>query len=94
MPRSTACARAAAVIDLADRAIDAGGHVLGRCAERRRGERPPPGRGAIELHVAAEKIVGIEIAEHEIRIGHRRLVAAAAVGGTAGHGLLRRAGRP
>ena len=39
------------------------------------------GRGAVDLHGAAQEEVGIEIAEGEVGIGHRGLAAAAAVAG-------------
>src|SRR5581483_119886 len=64
----------------ADHAIDAGGCLGDRGAELLR----QPGQlllGAdlVELHVAAEEVAGIEIAEHQIRIGNARICAAAAV---------------
>ena len=93
--------RHAAVIDAAVGGVRARGcrHRLGDDAEdaarrvRRReielgGERRhrPVGGGAVELHVAAEKVVGVEQAEHEVGVGHRRLRSAAAVAGRAGRG--------
>ena len=44
------------------------------------------GRGAIDLHGAAQEEVGIEIAQSEIGVGHRGLGAAAAVAGRPGLG--------
>ena len=41
---------------------------------------------AVELHVAAEEIVGIEQPEHQVGVGDGRLVAAAAVAGRTGIG--------
>ena len=46
----------------------------------------------VEPHLAAEEISGIEPAQHQIGVGHRRLGAAAAVAGRAGHRA--RAARP
>ncbi len=46
----------------------------------------PPGRVGVERHLAAEEALGVEAAEHDVRVGDRRLVAAAAVAGRAGHG--------
>ena len=46
----------------------------------------------IELHLAAEKIIRIEITEHQIGVGHRRLRAALAIAHRAGIGA--RAVRP
>ena len=47
---------------------------------------------AIELHVAAEKALAVEPAQHEVGVGHGRRRAAAAVAGGAGIGA--RAHRP
>ena len=49
------------------------------------------GRGAVERHASAEKIVGGQIAEQQIAVGDRRRRAAAAVAGRTGHraGALR-----
>ena len=55
-------------------------------ADRGLGER------AVELHVAAEEARAVEAAEHEIGVGHRRRLAAAAVAGRARIGA--RAHRP
>ncbi len=60
--------------------------VLARIAERRGdflGDRVLC-RADIELHFAAQEILRIEPAEQQIRIGDRRLAAAAAVGNRAG----------
>ena len=38
----------------------------------------------VELQVAAERQVGVEAAEHHLRVGHGRLLAAAAVAGRSG----------
>ena len=43
-------------------------------------------RLAVELHVARERRAGIEIAEQQVRVGDRRLLAAAAVAGRTGVG--------
>ena len=40
----------------------------------------------VELEFAAQEVVGIEPAEHQIGVGHRRLLAAAAIGHRAGDG--------
>ena len=46
---------------------------------RRASEAPPRARSRLELHLAAEEVVGVEIAQHEIGVGHRRLGPALAV---------------
>ena len=48
-------------------------------------ERAFGGRN-VELHLAAEKALGVEPAEHQIGVGHRRLGAAEAVAGRSGRG--------
>ena len=47
----------------------------------RRRARPPP----VEPPLAAEEVVRVEVAEHEVGVGDRRLVAAVAVAGRARH---------
>ena len=42
--------------------------------------------GGVDLHLAAEEIVPVEIAEDDVRIGNRRLFAASHVTGRAGIG--------
>ena len=44
------------------------------------------GELAVELEVAAQEIIGIDVAEHDVGIGNGRIVAAAAVAGGAGIG--------
>lgn len=39
---------------------------------------------AVQLHLPAEEEVGVEVAQDQIRIGHRGLLAAAAVAGRTG----------
>src|SRR5712692_7703708 len=52
------------------------------CEAERRGDAAGDGvarRGEIERHGAAEEIIGIQPAEHQIGIGYRRLTAAMAI---------------
>ena len=49
-------------------------------------EQRAPGGLDVEPHFAAEEPVGTEPAEHEVRIGHRRLAAAEAIAGRARRG--------
>src|SRR5690606_3154658 len=42
-------------------------------------------RVTVETHLAAEEAIGVEVAEHEVRIGDGRLGAAAAVAYRARH---------
>ena len=72
-------------------AVDDGEHAFGRA---RLASRPSAsasssiarcGGVVIERHAAAEEIVLVEPAEHQIGVGHGRLGAAAAIGGGAGH---------
>ena len=51
------------------------------------------GGGNIELHLAAEKSLRVEPAEHQIGVRHRRLGAAEAVAGRTGRRRRRSAGR-
>ena len=48
-----------------------------------------PRRLGVELHGAAEEAVGIEAAQHHIRVGHRRLRSAPAVACRSWHGTGR-----
>ena len=43
-------------------------------------------RVAVEPHLAAEEEVGVQVAEHEVGVRHRRRLATSAVAGGAGHG--------
>ena len=53
----------------------------------RRSARDRAGRGVdVEVELAAEEGIGAEPAEHEVRVGDGRLLAAAAVGGRSGLG--------
>jgi hypothetical protein len=66
---------------LADDAVNAGGDVACRCAKALAQFRKLLlGAGQIELHVAAEEVVGAEIAEHEVSVGDRGVLAAPAIG--------------
>ena len=46
-------------------------------------DRPPGGRG-VQPDTVAEGPVGVEMAEHDVGVRHRRTLAAEAVGGRAG----------
>ncbi len=89
--------RIAAFLDQvnARRARHAFGHDLedaGRRRDRRQAERfrdlehRALGRGAVELHASAKEEIRVEIAEHEIGVGHCWQSAALAVAGRAGIG--------
>jgi hypothetical protein len=88
LPFSTAWTRAALAMFSSTTSADAEGG-------RHRVERQPVadiaqdrlvGGAGVELDRAAGEIVGIELAEHEIGIGDRRPLAAAAIAGRAGLG--------
>ena len=55
-------------------------------AARRRALGAPLGARRVEPQLAADEIAGVEIAEDEVGVRHRRTLAAAAVAGRAGHG--------
>ena len=76
--------------------VDHGEHALGRLAvgrgRARAASSPITRRGGdlVERHAAAQEVLAVEPAQHDIGVGHRRRVAAAAVGGGAGHGAGQR----
>ena len=43
----------------------------------------------IDLEIAAQEMLGVQAAEHHLRIGHRRLLAALGVAGRTGQGARR-----
>src|SRR5882724_1892234 len=66
---------------LADDPVDARRRLARISAEPLPEHRDRPLRpGAVELHLAAEEIVGVEKSEDEVGVGHRRPRAAAPVG--------------
>ena len=77
--------------------VDDGEHAFGRLVPvdaQRLGKRRDRGIGPLgrEGHLAAEEVVGIQPAEHEVGVGHRGRAATPAVAG--GAGLRARALRP
>ena len=62
----------------AGHAISAERRLLGRHAQgcRNRGVEDPLGGVAVEFHAAAEKDVGVHVADQHENVGHRRLAAA------------------
>ena len=72
-------------------ADDAVRHGPGFQIERRAetGDRPPR-RFAVDFQTVAEPLAGTETAEHDVRVGYRRRIAALSVAGRTGIG----AGRP
>ena len=88
LPRSTAWMRAADAMFSLTELVDApgGAHQVQaeRPADARLDRRAPP--RAVEPHRAAEEEVRIEVAEHQVGVGHGRLGAALAVAGRPGLG--------
>ena len=69
------------ILQNAERRIDrAHGQLVGDVRRR----SPARASAWLDLQVAAEELLGVEPAQHHLRIGHRRLGAALAVAGRAG----------
>ncbi len=74
------CAEHVLVDDIDDalgRRLDGQSHGIGNAADRALGSL------AVEQHVAAQLGPGGQVAEHDVGVGHRGLLAALAVGGGA-----------
>ena len=87
MPRSTVTTRTAWAISEPDtRTIPAAvSSVESPSSEARRSDGPL-GRGPVERHTAGQRRVGVEVAQQQVGVRHRGLLAAAAVAGGAGVG--------
>jgi len=76
---------------LVDRLVDAPGRLLHGEAEGLGdpGLDGPPGGVGVQRHPAAQEEAGVEVAEHQVGVRHRRLLPAQPVGGRPGVGAGR-----